>query len=618
MTRLLSRDGGRAALPRYFLAAITLMSSCESGPVDAPFDSAAAPQISVTRTPATSAGATAGTPAASAANATKPSEGTPPARSARSTWNLCAALASRAGIELPAADGVSWAQLLCEVADLDRFTHAGPPHTSRMASSRDTKSVTEGGEGWFANEDFGHFLRDDGDEHVLLEDLGPGALTRIWTARPAGTLRIYIDGKPEPAMAFEFARLFRDGPPEPIRAPFSYVQGKGWNLIFPIPYASSVRVTVSRPQPKLFYQVNYRSYPAGTVVEPYSPEGAQKLVPLAREVAKLLNDPADQSTGGATTTQTVQLSDAQPEQRIALGPSVVRELVVRGIQPDEQWLRRTRLILTIDGERAVDAPIGSLFTADLGVTRPHTSAVASASPSALTLRWPMPVRGELGVRLESNGGRIGSVSMQLQKSDGLPENPLFFHARWSGTKRFDSLQPVDWNVVTLLGSGYYVGTVFNAANPAPQWWGEGDEKIFVDGEATPSLFGTGTEDYFGYAWCYTQQFATPWNGLPRVDGAMNWGRNSQYRWHVLDAIPFSSSLRFQLEVLHWLSAPLMNPAPKDAVELVEDAVAIWYASPGSKHEAPELPLTAFEMPRITTARPFWPLPYDCEYASLIP
>ena len=34
------------------------------------------------------------------------------------------------------------------------------------------------------------------------------------------------------------------------------------------------------------------------------------------------------------------------------------------------------------------------------------------------------------------------------------------------------------------------------------WWGEGDEKFFVDGEKFPSTFGTGSEDYFGYAWCH--------------------------------------------------------------------------------------------------------------------
>ena len=39
-------------------------------------------------------------------------------------------------------------------------------------------------------------------------------------------------------------------------------------------------------------------------------------------------------------------------------------------------------------------------------------------------------------------------------------------------------------------------------NPVEAWWGEGDEKVFVDGEKFPSHFGTGTEDYYGYAWCW--------------------------------------------------------------------------------------------------------------------
>lgn len=39
------------------------------------------------------------------------------------------------------------------------------------------------------------------------------------------------------------------------------------------------------------------------------------------------------------------------------------------------------------------------------------------------------------------------------------------------------------------------------------WWGEGDEKFFVDGERFPSTFGTGSEDYIGYAWAAEPPFA---------------------------------------------------------------------------------------------------------------
>jgi len=35
---------------------------------------------------------------------------------------------------------------------------------------------------------------------------------------------------------------------------------------------------------------------------------------------------------------------------------------------------------------------------------------------------------------------------------------------------------------------------------SPSWFGEGDEKIYINGEEKASIWGTGTEDYFLSAW----------------------------------------------------------------------------------------------------------------------
>ena len=83
----------------------------------------------------------------------------------------------------------------------------------------------------------------------------------------------------------------------------------------------------------------------------------------------------------------------------------------------------------------------------------------------------------------------------------------------------------DWHVAGIQGQGHLVGTVLDVENPpAAAWWGEGDEKIYVDGEAFPSLFGTGTEDYFGYAWSTHGALRAR---LPRADGDR--GRRLQRR-----------------------------------------------------------------------------------------
>ncbi|MBN1490968.1 MAG: DUF2961 domain-containing protein, partial [Phycisphaerae bacterium] len=103
------------------------------------------------------------------------------------------------------------------------------------------------------------------------------------------------------------------------------------------------------------------------------------------------------------------------------------------------------------------------------------------------------------------------------------------------------------------------------------WWGEGDEKIYVDGETFPSHFGTGTEDYYGYAWCNNQLFVHAYHNQARCDGPGNYGHTSVNRWHILDRIPFTRDFRFDMELWHW-----------DADCTVDMSVtAYWYARPGA-------------------------------------
>jgi hypothetical protein len=112
----------------------------------------------------------------------------------------------------------------------------------------------------------------------------------------------------------------------------------------------------------------------------------------------------------------------------------------------------------------------------------------------------------------------------------------------------------DWNYVQVVGKGVLMGDTLSVVNPVPDWWGEGDEKIYVDGEAFPSHFGTGTEDYYGYAWCSPEPFQAPFHSQVRCDGhtkGNNWGHTTVSRVRTLDAVPFTSNLRFDMEVWHW-------------------------------------------------------------------
>lgn len=517
-------------------------------------------------------------------------------------WDLCGALAARAGVTLSEGPEVSWMGLLCELVDLDRFTHpAQAAYTAHLASSHDRSSVRERVASWFANNDFSNYVREDADEHVMMESRTPGVVTRIWSPNPNGELRIYIDDERVPAVRARMSDFLAGRYAAPFKEPFTFYSGNAEITYFPIPYARYARIATTSDD-LLFYQVNYREYETGTRVEPYSTEQLAALEPMLAQVGRVLREPAQTPGLAALPVRELSLTDAEPEQLVLAGPAVVRELTLRGFPVDGDWLRKTRIVMTVDGERSVDAPVGDLFGSGPGFAR-HVSLPVSSTESALSLRWPMPVKHELRVRLESNGGSIGEVSLASRFSSGVPEDYRIFHAVWTGPRAFNTEKPLDWTLLHYQGSGWYVGTMLNVANPVEEWWGEGDEKVYVDGESFPSLFGTGTEDYFGFGWCSPEVFARPWLGQTRVDGPFNWARHSSYRWHVLDAIPFASDLRFDLEVLHWNDA--------GPVTLTQDALSVWYAAPGGSLESRSAELSDYRVPPLNTSVEPWPYYYDC-------
>ena len=87
------------------------------------------------------------------------------------------------------------------------------------------------------------------------------------------------------------------------------------------------------------------------------------------------------------------------------------------------------------------------------------------------------------------------------------------------------------------GRGHLMGVTLGVLQNANGWWGEGDEMIFVDDEAKPSIVGTGSEDYFLGSWNFGgRDGAVPFGhamyGAPIiVNPERTGGRYCCYRWH---------------------------------------------------------------------------------------
>ena len=169
------------------------------------------------------------------------------------------------------------------------------------------------------------------------------------------------------------------------------------------------------------------------------------------------------------------------------------------------------------------------------------------------------------------------LQYRLDQEGPLPEDTPYFHAQYR--QEYPAQHGRDYVLLETKGKGHYVGTVLAVRTRSPAWFGEGDEKIYIDGEAKPSIWGTGTEDYFLSAWGL-KKTSTPYFGVPYFD---QWGivggHTSAYRWHLNDPIVFNTGIKVTIEHFGWI-APDENPDYKSTSwnEREDDyaSVAFWY------------------------------------------
>ncbi|MDF2439978.1 MAG: hypothetical protein JWN98_962, partial [Abditibacteriota bacterium] len=502
---------------------------------------------------------------------------------------------------------VSTANLLEEIADLASMTrYPTPAYLTKQFSSYDRASTAADKPGWFANADHGKYVRSEErngrTEHVMMDATGPGAVVHIWSANPSGVLRVYLDGSATPVLEGEMVS-FMNGNAGPVPAPLSEITARGHNLYFPIPYASSCKITVeSADHARLYYTIAYRAYEAGTPVQSFRREQLDTLRPQIERAATRLSTPRGEGIWPTEVRPfTVSLAPGASTTLADLsGAKAITQFLVR-LRPEisEAALRSLVVRMSFDGKQTVEAPLGDFFGTAPG-PNPFTSLPLGITPDReMWSHWVMPFRRAARIQILNMGreavvlrGQIGATPYRWTDAS------MYFYAGYIG--RYDvATRPMpDLNVLKVNGQGVFAGLAYAVDNPERRWWGEGDEKITVDGEAFPSWFGTGTEDYFGYAWCDTSEFSHAFHAQPRAEGPGgcaggrgHWGRASNNRFHILDRIPFQRSLNFDMELQHWAEAKV-NVA----------SVAYWYAKSGSTHSfAPLKPadLVVRVMPEYT-------------------
>jgi hypothetical protein len=221
---------------------------------------------------------------------------------------------------------------------------------------------------------------------------------------------------------------------------------------------------------------------------------------------------------------------------------------------DPEILRKTILRFHWDGEEdpSVETPFGDFFGVGFAEYAHHHSLLQGMTSGGYFSYWPMPFG--VGARFEVQNLSDEEIShfyfnIQYHELDGVDDGIRRFHAKWR--RENPTTIGENYTILEARGAGHFTGCVLNmqSYDKGSALFLEGDEMIYVDGETFPSIYGTGTEDYFQGAWYFTHGcFSAPFHGLTLFDKVNS--RVSAYRLHVPDAIPFEEEIRVTIEHGH--------------------------------------------------------------------
>ncbi len=292
------------------------------------------------------------------------------------------------------------------------------------------------------------------------------------------------------------------------------------------------------------------------------------------------------------------------------GPGCIRHIWMTMGFPHDDYLRRVILRFYWDDcpEPSVECPIGDFFGLGHAKRKNFVTAVLQMSPEdgrAFNSYWPMPFRRSARIEVVNEGNARYShyfyIDYEQYESEATLDGQGYFHVQWrrenpthgwgeeydhlvapggplhAGSKFFDP-RPKEWfdqcwygkdprslnttgrdNYVMLeaAGDGIYCGAHLDVdvfARQKNDWFGEGDDMVFIDGETwPPSLHGTGTEDWYNCAFCPTQEYHGPYHGVLLYSGTETWkwkGKQSVYRYHIEDPIRFRKSIVVSIEHGH--------------------------------------------------------------------
>ncbi len=505
-------------------------------------------------------------------------------------WSTCTS--KKANVRV-----ISYSSLLNEMIDRENLTRfPDPGYRLLQASSWDrTQTSPQDTSTWFANADYNHWIRkervDNRTEYVIMDAQGSGAITRWWIPQEQNLkhriLRIYLDGNNVPVISESYYNFLNGSSYVPwpfaftssdekdaihqYSLPVGHPKQVGASFYLPIPFAKSCKVTLD--DKPFYYVINYRMYDEDTKIISFSKEDFNQNKALLISTGNMLL--ADNTSGKYISKKVNDIAPGDSlEINLPSGEKAICSIHLNiNSKENKQMNRGAVLRISFDGHQTVWSPISEFFGGGVYARPTKNYEMEISDEGWMVSNWTMPYQNNGKVTLINYGNETMEAELKLTVDNyKWNENSMYFHAKWHEEAPLNTPPIKDWNYIKVKGKGVYVGDVLTVYAENKQWWGEGDEKIYIDGEDVPSHLGTGLEDYYGYAWGMANFFNSPFISMPNRDarGKGDWrGYTSVARLRLLDGIPFMTNLKLDVEAWQTVGGTSYS------------VTTFWYALPGA-------------------------------------
>jgi len=417
--------------------------------------------------------------------------------------------------------------------------------------------------------DSGNFLRvEDARHYVLMEAKGPGCIDRMWftyksePGKEPYDLLVFLDSLDKPVIHVDLDDLFSGKHPpfvEPVGGLCGNRTHPGRYSYVPIAFASYCKVVLVPTAPKeqyqyrvnslgvtiphIYYQITYRKFEAGARVRPFQWElDANERQALVR-VQRLWSN-----CGASPWHGEMKLSHRATEKVLAArrptalfelkGPAVIYALQLSVEDPRGLWLD---IYWDEPLKPQISAPVGSFFACSDSVkpSRDVNALWLGRTNGSYYCYLPMPFRRQARMVIRSESDSVASINARIEyRQEELTAEHGILCAR-----RYDDASPLvgeRYEVLNVTGKGHFIGLIMDRPGHM-----EGDDFFFVDGQEQPSIHGTGTEDFYNFAWGLAH------TGSLALHGITIQGNNPIcYRMHVPWSVPFRKSLLINWEHGH--------------------------------------------------------------------